>query len=104
MVLFVLKILYPFVSYALGRLSRRIGYILFTILFIFIVFDIIVSFCATIRCAMRQEEIGPFTIIGELCDKYYPDEYLKKIYPNAKIKKPHKKPIPKIPDKEIIMP
>lgn len=98
--LFVLKILYPFVSHLLGKLSYRLGYILFTFLFLFMIFDIIVSICATYRCTMRHEGKKPITVIGELCDRYYPDEYLRKIYPNAKIKK--EKPVEKRVRKEQI--
>lgn len=56
-------------------------------LFIFIVFDVLISVTAVTRQTLRHKGYRAYTQIGEFCDKHYSDEYLKKIYTNSRIKK-----------------
>lgn len=84
--LVILKILYPLVLNLLNRLPNWFGQTLYMSLLTFIIFDISISILATTRQVERRKGKKPITVIGEICDKIYTDEYLKRIYPNAKIK------------------
>lgn len=75
--------LYPFISNLIQKIPIRIGNILVKILLVFIILDTIISLTAVVRQNLRHKNIKPYTFIGEICDKYYTDEFLKKYYPNA---------------------
>lgn len=84
--LVILKILYPLLSFFLSKLPYWFGQTLYIGFLLFIIFDIVVSVVATTRQVERRKGNVPKTIIGELCDKIYTDDYLKQVYPNAKVK------------------
>jgi len=91
-VIFV-KLIYPYLSKSIERIPHKIGNTLTKILVIIVVLDATISFTAIIRQSLRREGIKPFTFIGEICDKIYTDERLKKAYPNMKL--PKKKDVKK---------
>ncbi len=51
---------------------------------IFMVFDITISCAAATRQTQRREKIEPQGKIDLFLDKYYPDEYMDKIFANKK--------------------
>lgn len=75
---------YPIISNIVERIPNMIGKVITNILITLIVLDALVSLTAVTRQTLRNEGVEPYTIIGRLCDKYYPDDYLKKIYHNAR--------------------
>lgn len=77
-----IKIVYPWVSSLIERISPAVGENLFIVLLIFMIFNMVVSWSALIRQNLRHHEIRPLTPIGEFYDRYYPDEFLRKYYTN----------------------
>lgn len=74
--------IYPILSKWVEKIPKKIGDILVVGLLIFMIFDITVSWTAVIRQSLRRKGYPPISVIGELCDKFYPDEVLKKTYRN----------------------
>lgn len=77
-----IKIVYPWVSSLIEKISPAVGENLFIVLLIFMIFNMVVSWSALIRQNLRHHEIRPLTPIGEFYDRYYPDEFLRKYYTN----------------------
>ena len=80
--LFLVKILYPFISNMIEKIPYNIGNILTKIFAIFMIFNMTISWGALIRQTLRKNEIKPFTFVGEFFDNYYDDTFLKKYFPN----------------------
>lgn len=78
---------YPAFSDFIEKIPYKLGKLITHILMITLFLDMLVSFTAIFRQGLRREGVKPYTVIGELCDTYYTDEYLKKHYPNMKVKK-----------------
>jgi len=78
-VIFVKK-LYPKLSSVIEKLSNKTGVIITWLLIIFIIFDFSISTAAVYRCNQRQQNIPATNIIQVELDKYYPDQYLEKVY------------------------
>lgn len=83
--LFVLKVMYPLVSKILYKIPDLIGRAIYYSLLVFMIFDISISIIATTRQVARHKGKKANTSIGVFCDRVYTDEYLKDIYPNAKV-------------------
>ena len=87
-----LKILYPFLSRAIERIPVKWGKFLCNGLILFMVFDMALSGLALGRYSARQDEKTAVsqTVSGEegglngWLDRHFPDERMKRIYPNAK--------------------
>lgn len=60
--------------------------VIICILSILFVLDIIVSGIACYRATERRNNIPAKNAVDRICDKYFPDEYLNKIYTNARVK------------------
>lgn len=82
--LFVVYKLYPIISNLIESIPSKYGYILANILLVFLIADSFISLSAVVRRELRNNGEPAYTVIGELCDSYYPDEYLDKIYHNAR--------------------
>lgn len=80
--LFLVYVVYPFISKLIEKIPVKIGNIIMPIIIILMSLDMIISFSAVIRQTLRRHDIKPYTFIGEFYDKYYPDEKLKKVYNN----------------------
>lgn len=78
----LVHIIYPWFSNLIEKIPYKIGMTVTKILLIFLVLDMLISWSALIRQTLRRNHIRPYTIVGEFFDKYYPDEYLKKYFPN----------------------
>lgn len=79
--------IYPIISRWIEKIPNKIGKPLVIILVIFMTLNMIISWTALGRATLRNKGYEPFTIIGELYDKIYPDEFLKKVYTNMKFVK-----------------
>ena len=74
------------VIYGQVNMIYGFGAIIF-ILLILITLDALISWIVLIRQNHRRKGYPPMTKIGAICDKIYPDEVLKKAYPNMNYKK-----------------
>lgn len=76
--------IYPYISKLIEKIPKKLGDILVKFLVIFMTFNMVVSWTALARSALRHQGYKPFTIVGEIYDKIYPDTYIKKKYANMK--------------------
>lgn len=83
----LIHIAYPWISRKIETIPKRIGNILVKFFAIFLSVDMIISFSALGRQALRHKGYKPLTFVGEFYDKVYDDEFLKKIYVNMKFDK-----------------
>lgn len=74
--------IYPKLSQLIESIPISIGNVITTFLIIFISLDILISWSALFRQSLRRKGIPPKTIIGEIYDKYYTDEFLLKYFVN----------------------
>ena len=76
--------LFPLVQKLCHLQKLKYGYIV-TIVFSFILlFDFTISFLACCRASEREYKQDPSNSFETFLDKHYPNEYLDKIYNNAK--------------------
>ena len=80
--LVLIKIIYPRLSRCIERIPNRPGTIITNILLVLLAADMLLSWSALLRQNLRRKGIAPFTIVGKVYDRAYPDEYLSKVYPN----------------------
>ena len=78
----LIHVAYPFVSKVIEAIPKKIGDLLVKFFVIFLSLDMIISWTALGRQALRNKGYEPFTIVGEFYDKVYTDEFLKNIYVN----------------------
>jgi uncharacterized membrane protein len=81
--LLLIYIIYPFLSHLIELIPYNLGMILYKVLFIMVSIDMFISFGAVIRQYLRRLGYAPFTILGNIFDKYYPDSRLARVYTNA---------------------
>lgn len=84
--LIYVKLIYPFISKMIEKIPINIGNIVFYFLLVFLIIDMLISFTALFRSAMRRENKEPITPVGRLYDKVYPDSVLSKSFPNMDFK------------------
>lgn len=80
-------VVYPFVSNLIEKIPYNLGMVITRALVIFMVFDMLVSWTALFRQTLRRNGHPPYTIVGEVYDKIYPDEYLAHYFPNMRPKR-----------------
>lgn len=80
----LLKLIYPLFSKYIEKIPYKIGTILFTILFLFLIYDIILSYSVFVRMYNRNKGIPPKTKIGEIYDQKYDDEFMYNKFPILK--------------------
>lgn len=78
---------YPRMSALINKIPITYDSIFAWIGLIFIIFDSVISALAIYRMHIRQKNIPPSNKIWKLMDKLYPDERLRKIYPNMTFEK-----------------
>ena len=83
---FFVKEIYPIIDNFYHKINNKLGSIILKTLIIFLCLDMFISFSAIIRQYLRRQNIKTFTFYGDLLDKYYPDERLKKVYTNMEVK------------------
>lgn len=82
--LLFIKYLYPLLSNIIESIPRKIGKIVTYILFILFIIDLAITGCVMMRYHARQDGVEATNIVEKLCDKYAPDEYMKKRWSNMK--------------------
>lgn len=82
-----IKLIYPHLSKWIESIPRKIGVILTNLLFIFVVLDLLITGCAMLRYNNRLDGVEANNAVEKLCDKYFPDEYMRNRWKNMKIRK-----------------
>ena len=80
-----LKAIYPVLSKWIEKIPVKPGKICFNILIVFMIYNIILSGFAMDRYTKRQAGEPARTVIGKEMDEHFPDERIKRIYPNLVI-------------------
>lgn len=75
---------YPFLARLIEQLPNDIGIPLTWIGVVFFIIDSLHSAFVVRRMNERQNGIYQTNWLGKLLDKYYPDEKVRKIYPNMR--------------------
>lgn len=76
--------LYPFVSKVIESVPKKIGVTVTWILIIFMIFNIMVTVCASVRQYERKKGEPAKNSIDEFYDKYFPDQKLDSTFENRK--------------------
>lgn len=79
--------LYPPLSSLIERIPAGIGIPLTWVLLVFFLFDSVISALAVYRMNRRQDADAPDTRLWKWIDRHYPDETVRKVYPNMKFQK-----------------
>lgn len=86
-IMILIHYVYPVVSNMIEKIPKKWGNALVSFLVIFMSLDMIVSWTALARQALRNKGHSPVTFVGEFYDRVYDDEFLKKIYVNMSFEK-----------------
>ena len=79
-----LKYLYPFLSGLIEKIPKKPGIVLTWGLIIFMIINVSISGLALARYNERYAETSPsHSSVSAFLDKHFPDERMKRIYPNA---------------------
>lgn len=78
----LIHFVHPWISKKIEAIPKKLGDFLVRFFVIFLSLDMLISFTALGRQVLRHKGVEPFTFVGELYDKVYTDEFLKKIYVN----------------------
>ena len=83
--LLYIKFVYPPLNNLIDKIPEKPGKIITVVLTVLLVFDTLISIAAGMRYKERRE-IGnpPSSRIKEICDRYYPDEYMQKRFKTLK--------------------
>lgn len=77
-----MKLLFPALSNLIEKIPNRIGKPLTWFLLVFMILNSLISGMAVARMSARYSEVPPRNRVEIFLDRHYPDEMLKKIYPN----------------------
>lgn len=77
----LMKLVYPFISKWIEKIPYKIGQPVFCIALALMIVDLVLSYGAMGRRAMRDQGMPPQTFIGEFFDRVYPDEYIDEKIP-----------------------
>ncbi len=80
-----IKWLYPFLSRLIERIPNRLGIILTWVLFVFMIFNTVVSALALHRMEERRDGIPATTAMQQILDERFPDERMNRIYANMQV-------------------
>lgn len=80
----LVQFVYPLIIKLLKNIPYKVGNIITIILICVFAFLVLLTFAALIRCNLSRNGVEPVTFIGKLLDKYLPQQYLQKCFPNMK--------------------
>lgn len=80
----LLKLIYPFLSNLIEKVPYKIGNIIVATLLVFMIINMTISYSAFLRMVFRNRGEEPKTIVGEVYDKVYNDEFMLKKFPILK--------------------
>ena len=79
-----IKVIYPFLSDRIERIPSRVGKPITWLFVLFMSVNILLSGMALARYAQRQLDLpAQETAVTAFLDRHYPDERMRRIYPNA---------------------
>lgn len=76
----------PYIEKIIEKIDKRSFKIATTMLCIFMIFNVAISCSAANRQKERRYSIEPHNKFDMFLDKYYPDEYMDRIFANKKNK------------------
>ncbi len=82
----LVKVIYPFISKWVEKIPYNVGRLCTNCMHVFMAFNCFLSFGAIIRWGLRRNGYKAVTFLGDFFDKFYPDSFLIKHYPNMKVK------------------
>lgn len=85
-VLFI-KVIYPLICKLTDRIPLKTGVKVLNIIMLLLVIDMLISFSAVVRWNFRHQGNPPMTPYGQFLDSAYPDDFMKKAYPNMEFVK-----------------
>lgn len=77
----LMKLVYPFISKWIEKVPYKTGQTVYYIALLLMIVDLVLSYGAMGRRAMRDQGIPPQTFIGAFFDRAYPDEYIDEKIP-----------------------
>lgn len=77
----LMKLVYPFMSKWIEKIPYKVGQVVFYIALALMIVDLVLSYGAMGRRAMRDQGMPPKTFIGQFFDRVYPDEYIDEKIP-----------------------
>lgn len=77
----LMKLVYPFISKWIEKVPYKTGQAVYYIALFLMIVDLVLSYGAMGRRAMRDQGIPPQTFIGAFFDRVYPDEYINEKIP-----------------------
>jgi len=80
-----MRLIYPLILKLITRVSKCTGRFFTWLVSIFLILDMAISSVAAYRWLQRQIDPEPRGAVSTFLDKYYPDEFMRGIYPNVKI-------------------
>ncbi|MEG0077000.1 putative ABC transporter permease [Anaerorhabdus sp.] len=81
----LLKWVYPYLSTWIERIPYHFGKKVTTFLFVFILFDSVISFAAVYRQTERDDGVPATNLVEELLDYYFPNSVMNDIFQNVKV-------------------
>lgn len=84
--LIYIKKIYPGLSKTIESIPKKIGTIVTNILVVLFIIDLLITGCVMMRQTYRRRGIEAINIVEKLCDKYAPDDFMKKRWSNMKIR------------------
>lgn len=79
-----MKLIYSPIKKLIYKVKEEKRLLISIILIIFFTIDMLISGYANIRQSERIEGVEAKTVLQKFFDKYYPDEYINKIYPHRR--------------------
>lgn len=77
-----IKLAYPLICKLTDKIPAKIGSRVLNIIMILLTIDMLISFSAVVRWNFRHQGNPPLTPYGQFLDNTYPDDRMKKAYPN----------------------
>jgi uncharacterized membrane protein len=80
----LVKIIYPLISKIAKKIPQNIGLFFFILIFIFMIWNMTISYTAFFRMVLRNKGYAPKTIIGTIYDHLYNDDVMYQKFPILK--------------------
>ena len=80
-----MKGVYPFLSRQIEKLPARAGRAVCSVLLVLLAADMLISALALARYSERQTGSPEQTVVGQILDDYFPDQFIEKRYENLKL-------------------
>ncbi|WP_041139470.1 putative ABC transporter permease [Beduini massiliensis] len=77
----LMKVIYPFISKWIEKIPYSIAHPVYYVVLILILFDVVLTYTAFARMALRDQGKPPYSIIGELMDDWYDDAFMYQTFP-----------------------